>query len=50
MKPIKTLLLLASMLMACGNIEAQQLAFPGAQGWGRVLETLRILLFIMSRI
>jgi len=35
MKPIKTLLLLASMLMACGNIDAQQLAFPGAQGWGR---------------
>ena len=41
MKPIKTLLLLASMLMACGNIEAQQLAFPGAQGWGRFAKGAR---------
>ena len=41
MKPIKTLLLLASMLMAYGNIEAQQLAFPGAQGWGRFAKGAR---------
>ena len=41
MKPINTLLLLASMLMACGNIEAQQLAFPGAQGWGRFAKGAR---------
>ena len=41
MKPIKTLLLLASMLMACGNIDAQQLAFPGAQGWGRFAKGAR---------
>ena len=41
MKPIKTFLLLASMLMACGNIEAQQLAFPEAQGWGRFAKGAR---------
>ena len=35
MKFHKALLLLASMLIAYGNIEAQQIAFPGAQGWGR---------------
>jgi len=35
MKSVKTPLLLASMLMACSNIEAQQIAFPEAQGWGR---------------
>ena len=35
MKLVKTLLLLALLLIACSNIEAQQLAFPGAQGWGR---------------
>ena len=35
MKTVKTLLLLASTLIACDTIEAQQLAFPEAQGWGR---------------
>ena len=41
MKPAKTLLLLASLLIAWDTIDAQQLAFPEAQGWGRFAKGAR---------
>lgn len=41
MKTLQTTLLVASMLMAWSYANAQQLAFPGAQGWGRFAKGAR---------
>ena len=41
MKTIRTTFLVVSMLMAWSNADAQQLAFPEAQGWGRFAKGAR---------